>query len=59
MESNLGAWNLGHSKLGQWSTDRLEQELIASGGGSSNPTDHVDPTRRSGGIVPTSTRFHS
>ena len=28
MESNLGGWNLGESKLGQWSTDRLEQELV-------------------------------
>src|SRR3990170_4558509 len=25
-------WNLGESKLGQWSTDRLEQELVASEG---------------------------
>src|SRR3990172_5531601 len=30
MESNLGGWNLGPSNLGQWSTDRLEQELVAS-----------------------------
>src|SRR3989304_2010274 len=28
MESNLGEWNLGPSNLGQWSTDRLEQDLV-------------------------------
>ncbi|HKZ25920.1 MAG TPA: DUF222 domain-containing protein, partial [Acidimicrobiia bacterium] len=28
MESNLGEWNLGESKPGQWSTDRVEQELV-------------------------------
>jgi len=45
MESNLGGWNLGESKLelsklGQWSTDRLEQELVASEGRISSERAH-------------------
>ena len=33
-------WNLGQSKLGQWSTDRLEQELVASEGRISSERAH-------------------
>ena len=32
MESNFGESKLGPSNLGRWSTDRLEQELVASEG---------------------------